>query len=148
MNVDCDLRCGLKKGDAQVGSGRYPGPPDLEGRGYDGWMAVPGLGVHSTVDGLSELPKLTDRLNVPPNPWQLLQGAKTGGGGAENLDRHNMGKERGGREEPIDSVSQQAGPVCSRTWKKHKININNNYCRYLCSLCYTYVAALGAGLAF
>lgn len=37
-------------------------------------MAVPGLGVHSTVDGLRELLKLTDRLNVPPNPWQLLLG--------------------------------------------------------------------------
>lgn len=46
----------------------------LQGGGM-GWgrrVAVPGLGVHSTVDGLSELPKLTDRLNVPPNPWQVL----------------------------------------------------------------------------
>lgn len=47
-------------------------------------------------------------------------------------------REKGGREGPIDSVSQQTGPVCSRTWKKHKININNNNnCRYLCSFCYT-----------
>lgn len=51
-------------------------------------MAVPGLGVHSTVDGLPELPKLTDRLNVPPNPWQLLQGGQdwTVGSGQERLE--------------------------------------------------------------
>lgn len=53
---------------------------DLEGGGRDGWTAVPGLGVHSTVDGLPELPKLTDRLNVPPNPWQLLGEWRLGGG--------------------------------------------------------------------
>lgn len=50
------------------------GPPYPEGAGHHGWTAVPGLGVHSTVDGLPKLPKLTDRLNVPPNPWQLLGG--------------------------------------------------------------------------
>lgn len=47
------------------------------------WMAVPGLGVHSTVDGLRELLKLTDRLNVPPNPWQLLLGGPWPGAGDE-----------------------------------------------------------------
>lgn len=54
------------------------------------WMAVPGLGVHSTVDGLPELPKLTDRLNVPPSPWQLL------GGGGPRVEGRSQ-ETRGGR---------------------------------------------------
>lgn len=65
-------------------------------------MAVPGLRVHSTVDGLPELPKLTDRLNVPHSPWQLL-----GGRGVPEWRVGGQGIEREGRDLWTHSVSKQ-----------------------------------------
>lgn len=69
-----------------------------------GWTAVPGLGVHSTVDGLPELPKLTDRLNVPPNPWQLLGGQGVEAGGVKEPGRVREGK---GMRELENLLSQE-----------------------------------------
>lgn len=63
MNVDCELGRGVRT----PRCGNWASPE------FDEDDGIPGLRVHSTADGLPEASKLTDWLNVPPDPWHDLR---------------------------------------------------------------------------